>query len=172
MENEISKLYRLASPYFPSIGELFVAVSAWDERGFAGGPKHCGEFFIFSTKESSCIACQRMYVSAHHVPVIEEKTGPGYVFDLVTTRARHELIDGLVKRTDLSKEVMFASAPLLVESAWYEVDVMFRAGILQRQALSEMSDKSRATLVVQSTTDIIGRRPVEFEEAKLRNQQG
>ncbi|WOD19492.1 hypothetical protein [Paraburkholderia kirstenboschensis] len=89
--NEFAKLFRLTSPYFPRLREVFVAVSAGEDRD-RGFLMYFAEFFIFSTNGISASIGQRTYVQQHG-----SGGGASLLFKLAKTRAIAELAEKTVE---------------------------------------------------------------------------
>lgn len=165
MQDELSKLYKLTAPYFPGIGEVFVAVSAGNYRG-RGFPMFFSEFFIFSTKDKDEAIGRRSYLQ-HPFTVTEEgKTGLEYLLDITKTRALAELTNEISKRIGLDEKAVFFQTPCLTESNWDVVQDLFRAGLFHEDVLSKMADRTRAGTVAQATRSIRYERRLSFEDAK------
>jgi hypothetical protein len=160
--NEVARLYRLTSPYFPTLGEVFVAVSAGEYRD-GTFPKYFGEFFIFSTNGVSDSIGRRTYVQQQM-----SAGGPSVVFQLAKTRAIAELAEKAVELVKSSGSAALPSRPSIDEVDWNELVTLYRAGVLAGQTLQEVADKTRSSFVVTVLGDLLGLSTVTFENAQIR----
>jgi|GEM_PF-5321308 len=160
--NEHSQLLRLKSPYFPTLGDVFVVVSAGDP--FLGGiPHFFGEFFIFSTKGLDAPIAQRVYLHQHLA-----RGGAAEIFELAKVRAIAALQEELVRHFKSDDRVRFDEGLSTVETDWYQVAMLYRAGILNREKLRDIENKTRSSFVVHAVREVLDLATVTFEEAKDR----
>jgi hypothetical protein len=160
--NEFAKLFRLTSPYFPRSREVFVAVSAGEyrDRGF---PMYFAEFFIFSTNGISDSIGQRTYVQQHG-----SGGGASLLFKLAKTRAIAELAEKTVEHLGSNGSTALPSGPTIDEVDWDELVVLYRAGVLARETLQDVADKTRSSFVVTVLGDLLQLSTVTFEDAQIR----
>ncbi|MFM0292831.1 MULTISPECIES: hypothetical protein [Paraburkholderia] len=165
MQDDISKLYKLATPYFPALGEVFVAISAGDYRG-RGFPMYFGEFFIFSTKDINGATGRRSHVPQHHAALDRGRTGIGFLFEITKIRACDELSGQIVSRLGLDGNAQFAHVPSLTESSWDDVQDVYRAGLIEEKVLLDIGSRTRAGIVHHAIHTIRQQQRVSFEDAK------
>lgn len=160
--NEFAKLFRLTSPYFPTLGEVFVAVSAGEYRD-GTFPQYFGEFFIFSTNGVSDPIGRRVYVQQHM-----SVGGASVVFQLAKTRAIAELAEKAVELVGPSAGAALPNRPSIDEVDWNELVTLYRAGVLAGKTLQEIADKTRSLFVVTVLGDLLRLSTVTFENARIR----
>ncbi|MDR7006058.1 hypothetical protein [Paraburkholderia strydomiana] len=160
--NEFAKLFRLTSPYFPTLGEVFVAVSAGEYRD-GTFPQYFGEFFIFSTNGISDSISRRTYVQQHM-----SAGGASFVFQLAKTRAIAELAEKAVGLVGSSGSAALPSRPSIDEVEWDELVTLYRAGVLAGETLREVADKTRSSFVLTVLDDLLRLSTVTFQDAQFR----
>lgn len=165
MQDELSGIYKLATPYFPALGTVFVAVSAGTYRG-NGLPMYFSEFFIFSRAHSERAMGRRSYTQRNLASANGSATGIAYLFELAKVRATAELANEVIVRLGSETSPQFLQAPSLVEATWDDVLVLFHAGLVSEKVLSDIASRTRAGAVVDSIHAIKFERQTLFEDAK------
>ncbi len=160
--NELSQLVRLKAPYFPVLGDVFIAVSAGDYRD-GGFPNYFGEFFIFSAKGLGEPVGRRVYVHQHMLA-----GGAEELFQLTKARAAAELSDEITKRLGFDDSMKFDGEFVLEEGNWDQVATLYRAGLLDQKTLEDIQYKTRSSIVVTIVREVMSAAVVQFEEAKRR----
>jgi hypothetical protein len=160
--NESANLFRLKSPYFPALGEVFIAISSGDYSG-NGIPSHFGEFFIFSTKWLGNAVGKRVYVQQHMLA-----GGADEIFQVAKARAVAELSDEIAKRLGLNDSVSFDGEFVLEDGSWDQVATLYSAGLLNQNVLEDIAYKTRSSTTLDGVRRGLKMAVHQFDETIRR----
>lgn len=154
--NEINKLYRLEAPFLPALGEVFALVSAV-ELSPNGFPTYYGEFFLFSTRGGDGVVGEQMRVSKHVA-----YNGESGVFELCLERATASMYELIANRSGTES---LAAVPITKETDWDRIETLYRAGVLGKQVLDDIQQRSVSSGIVLYLRDVLEKTVATFEVA-------
>jgi len=163
-DNEVSKLYRLTSPFLPRVGETFLIVAAGVSQG-SSLPAIFAEFFAFSTRGECLLLARRSHIGFHLLLDDDnQQSRVDQAFRIALARGRHELL-GAVFKDEIGACPALPSGPCLVVAEWREVTDLYQAALLHIDVLRDLANRTKSSAVHARASDAMHSGPASFENA-------